>query len=29
LNVECTECHHKYTQEINMDMASFFDSASW
>ena len=28
LNVECTECHHKYTQEINMDMASFFDSAS-
>ena len=29
LNVECTECNHKYTQEINMDMSSFFDSASW
>jgi hypothetical protein len=28
LDVECTECHHKYKQEINMDMASFFDSAS-
>lgn len=28
LNVECTECNHKYTQEINMDMSSFFDSAS-
>jgi hypothetical protein len=28
LDIECTECQHKYTQEINMDMASFFDSAS-
>lgn len=28
LDVECTECQHKYQQEINMDMASFFDSAS-
>jgi hypothetical protein len=28
LDVECTECHHKYKQELNMDMASFFDSAS-
>ena len=28
LNVECTECNHKYTQELNMDMSSFFDSAS-
>ena len=28
LDVECTECHHKYKQEVNMDMASFFDSAS-
>jgi hypothetical protein len=28
LNIECTECNHKYTQEINMDMSSFFDSAS-
>ena len=28
LNVECSECHHKYQQEINMDMTSFFDTAS-
>ena len=28
LDVECTECRHKYKQEVNMDMASFFDSAS-
>jgi hypothetical protein len=28
LNVECSECHHKYQQEINMDMTSFFDAAS-
>jgi hypothetical protein len=28
LDVECTECHNKYKQEVNMDMASFFDSAS-
>jgi len=28
LDVECTECHHKYQQEINMDMTSFFDAAS-
>jgi hypothetical protein len=28
VEVECTECHHKYKQEINMDMTSFFDSAS-
>lgn len=28
LDVECSECHHKYQQEINMDMTSFFDTAS-
>lgn len=28
LDVECTECHHKYQQEINLDMSSFFDDAS-
>jgi hypothetical protein len=28
LNVECSECQHKYQQEINMDMTSFFDTAS-
>ena len=28
LDIECTACHHKYQQEINMDMTSFFDNAS-
>jgi hypothetical protein len=28
LNVECSQCQHKYQQEINMDMTSFFDTAS-
>ena len=28
LNVECSECHHKYQHEINMDMTSFFETAS-
>ena len=28
LNVECSACQHKYQQEINMDMTSFFDTAS-
>jgi hypothetical protein len=28
VDVECTECSHHYTQEINLDMTSFFDSAS-
>ena len=28
LNVECTECSNQYTQEINLDMTSFFDTAS-
>ena len=28
LDVECSECHHKYQQEINMDMTSFFETAS-
>jgi hypothetical protein len=28
LDTECTECHHKFQQEINMDMTSFFDAAS-
>ena len=28
LEVECSECHHKYQQEINLDMTSFFDTAS-
>jgi predicted Zn-ribbon and HTH transcriptional regulator len=28
LNVECSACQHKYQQEINMDMTSFFETAS-
>ena len=28
LDIECTECHHKYQQEVNMDITSFFDAAS-
>jgi hypothetical protein len=28
MNVDCVECHHKYEQPMNLDMASFFDSAS-
>ena len=28
LDVECSECQHKYQQEINMDMTSFFETAS-
>jgi SLT domain-containing protein len=28
LDVECTACSNRYTQEINLDMTSFFDSAS-
>ena len=28
LNVECSASQHKYQQEINMDMTSFFDTAS-
>ena len=28
LDVECTACNHHYPQEINLDMTSFFDSAS-
>jgi hypothetical protein len=28
LDVECTACAHKYQQEINLDMTSFFDNAS-
>lgn len=28
LNVECTKCSNQYTQEINLDMTSFFDTAS-
>jgi hypothetical protein len=28
LDVECTACNHHHTQEINLDMTSFFDSAS-
>ena len=28
LDVECTECAHKYQQEMNLDMTSFFDNAS-
>jgi hypothetical protein len=28
LQIECSECTHKYTQTLNLDQASFFDSAS-
>ena len=28
LNIECSECHHRYQQDINLDLASFFGSAS-
>jgi len=28
LDVECTACSHHHTQEINLDMTSFLDSAS-
>lgn len=28
LDVECTACGHHHSQEINLDMSSFFDSAS-
>jgi len=28
LNAECEECHHKYEQPTNLDLSSFFDSAS-
>lgn len=28
LQIECSECAHKYTQTLNLDQASFFDSAS-
>jgi hypothetical protein len=28
LSAECEECHHKYEQPTNLDLASFFDSAS-
>jgi len=28
MNVECVECHNKYEQPMNLDMASFFESAS-
>lgn len=28
LDVECTACSHQHKQEINLDMTSFFDSAS-
>ena len=29
LKVKCTECNHEYEQPMNLDMTSFFDSASW
>jgi hypothetical protein len=28
LDIQCSACEHKYQQEINMDMTSFFDTAS-
>lgn len=28
LNLECDECHHKYTQQLTLDMSSFFAPAS-
>jgi hypothetical protein len=28
LSAECEECHHKYEQPTNLDLSSFFDSAS-
>jgi hypothetical protein len=28
LDMECAECHHKYSQQLTMDQASFFADAS-
>lgn len=28
LKIECSECHHKYEQTLNLDMTSFFAAAS-
>jgi bacterioferritin-associated ferredoxin len=28
LKIQCAECEHQYEQPMNLDMASFFDSAS-
>jgi hypothetical protein len=28
LQIACSECSHKYTQNLNLDQASFFDNAS-
>ena len=28
LNIQCSECNHQYQQDINLDLASFFGSAS-
>jgi hypothetical protein len=28
LKIQCVECEHQYEQPMNLDMASFFDSAS-
>jgi RNase P subunit RPR2 len=28
LNIECSNCHHKYEQQLTMDQTSFFEGAS-
>jgi RNase P subunit RPR2 len=28
LNIECSNCHHKYEQQLTMDQTSFFEDAS-
>lgn len=29
LKIKCTECGHEYEQPLTLDMASFFETASW
>lgn len=29
LHIKCTECGHEYNQPLTLDMASFFEAASW
>lgn len=29
LHIKCTECSHEYDQPLTLDMASFFEAASW
>jgi hypothetical protein len=28
LDLECPECHHKYLQQVTLDLASFFENSS-